>query len=94
MASGNIVADGLYPSELGEGGFLGSVDLSLTMSTGNRASVVVQRSYDNGVTWANLVGGGPIDDSFDGLLLAGSASTLYRLKATGVVGVIPYFLGN
>ena len=89
--TGTFTVDGLSAAE---GGFSGNMDFSLTIVAGSKASVVIQRSYDSGVTWGNLVGGGPFNTSIDATLLAGSTVTQYRLKATGVDGSVPYFLGN
>jgi len=89
--SGSFTSDGLSAEEAG---FEGNVDFSLTMVAGAKATVRIQVSYDAGVTWKNMVGGGRFNTTVDMIVIAGSVSTMYRLKATGVAGSVDYFLGN
>lgn len=89
--TGTFAADGVSSAFTGANS---NIDVSVKMIANNVASVHIEVSYDGGTTWYPMEGGRLSSNSADRIIVAGSATTQYRLKAVGVSGSVPYFLGS
>lgn len=88
--TGSFVADGV---STGYTGITGNIAVSVKVDAASTGSFFLEVSYDAETTWVPLEGGRLGNSSVDRVIVSAAPAVYYRIKALGITGSVPYFMG-